>query len=737
MYQFENSGMQNAQPVVSYPNSMVRDDAPVIDIPAITAKLWRGRSTIIVCAVLMTAIVGVLIAVLPRKYASTTEILIPPSGLQVVEKELTPRARSDGANVAQVESQIRVMISDHVLRQVVQQENLGNDIEFGAKPAGLLDIPKNFVRSFLGAGKGVPETKDEKALRIFRESISAQRVKNSYVVELTVLTENAAKSALLANAVAAVYVQSEVAVSAENAQRISGSLNERAEELSQRLREAERKVELYKIENNIIDLGANSNGRLLSEELLTQYSQQLSLAQARVSQAQARADQIARLRSEGLDAAALSEAVSSGTITQLRTRYATARQTVAALEQTLGDKHPRLRAARTQLGDIQRSIDDELDRIGSSIRSELERGLADVANFKRKLDELQKENQETKSRLVTLRTLERDANASRLVYEAFLVRAKETGEQRGLDTTGARVISEAVAPVRHAGPRTLYLLIFGGFLGAVFGAAGILAADQFRSVSARVADRSTTDLATGDAGLPVLERLSDAELVDGPGAMPVDRRAGLLQTLGLPAVVFHAPQSGAAMAFRRLDQHLRGLGSPNVTRFVVVTSPGTDDGKSTVALNLALSAAAAGDYVLLADGDVARQSLTIASGGREVVPGWHGYRGGKLETVPVVAGTDYGVRFASTSALSSLLLDGEDPMAFSRVLSGLSREYDTVVVDACALSSGQNMAGLFAAASDIVVVERAVSRRRAVAGQLMNQLRGAWSRVRGTVVVDR
>ena len=76
-------------------------------------------------------------------------------------------------------------------------------------------------------------------------------------------------------------------------------------------------------------------------------------------------------------------------------------------------------------------------------------------------------------------------------------------------------------------------------------------------------------------------------------------------------------------------------------------------------------------------------------------------------------------------------------MAFSRVLSGLSREYDTVVVDACALSSGQNMAGLFAAASDIVVVERAASRRRAGAGQLMNQLRGAWSRVRGTVVVDR
>ena len=43
---------------------------------------------------------------------------------------------------------------------------------------------------------------------------------------------------------------------------------------------------------------------------------------------------------------------------------------------------------------------------------------------------------------MTLRELERDVVASRAVYESFLVRARETGEQERLDTKNIRVISQ-------------------------------------------------------------------------------------------------------------------------------------------------------------------------------------------------------------------------------------------------------------------------------------------------------
>jgi uncharacterized protein involved in exopolysaccharide biosynthesis len=42
--------------------------------------------------------------------------------------------------------------------------------------------------------------------------------------------------------------------------------------------------------------------------------------------------------------------------------------------------------------------------------------------------------------------------ASRTVYEAFLVRARETSEQEQLDTKNIRVISRADLPLRRSSP---------------------------------------------------------------------------------------------------------------------------------------------------------------------------------------------------------------------------------------------------------------------------------------------
>ncbi len=51
-----------------------------------------------------------------------------------------------------------------------------------------------------------------------------------------------------------------------------------------------------------------------------------------------------------------------------------------------------------------------------------------------------------------LRELEREADANRQVYQAFLLRARETGELTNVDTTNARIITSAVAPLERPGP---------------------------------------------------------------------------------------------------------------------------------------------------------------------------------------------------------------------------------------------------------------------------------------------
>ena len=77
--------------------------------------------------------------------------------------------------------------------------------------------------------------------------------------------------------------------------------------------------------------------------------------------------------------------------------------------------------------------------------------------------------------MVGLRELERDAQASRSIYEAFLVRARETGEQEQLDTKNIRVLSKADLPQRRSSPpSSLVLALAAMMLGAAAGTGLVL-----------------------------------------------------------------------------------------------------------------------------------------------------------------------------------------------------------------------------------------------------------------------
>src|SRR5690242_320435 len=73
------------------------------------------------------------------QYTATTEILINPTELHAVDKSLTSNVQLSDANIVQVESQVRVLTSDSVLRRVVAAEHLDADPEFASVRPGLRD----------------------------------------------------------------------------------------------------------------------------------------------------------------------------------------------------------------------------------------------------------------------------------------------------------------------------------------------------------------------------------------------------------------------------------------------------------------------------------------------------------------------------------------------------------------------------------------------------------------------
>jgi succinoglycan biosynthesis transport protein ExoP len=425
-------------------------------------------------AALLVAAMVELVAT-PR-YRATIQILIGPADLRLVEKSVQPTAPAADSNVMQVETETRILTSDRVLRRVVRREHLTDDTEFQTRGGLRLDALVDAVRAVLGKPPAPAKTIDREleALRQLQRNINAKRTERTYVVDLTVESTDPERSARIANAIGAAYLDEQADARAEAARRATESLSARLNEQRERVRQAEEQVELYKARYNIVDAGG---GRFVDDQQLTELNNQLSVARARTAETKARYDQVLQLRRGGLDQGAIPEAVQSSTLGLLRDQYGTIARQEATLAAELGPRHPRVIEARAQLREAQQQIGGEIARIADASRIDYERALANETTLANSLTTLKQRAVDTGLASVKLRELEREAEASRAVYESFLMRTREIREQQHLDTANVRVLADAQAPPGRSWPprRVLMLpaLLMLGLFGGIALAYGV------------------------------------------------------------------------------------------------------------------------------------------------------------------------------------------------------------------------------------------------------------------------
>jgi polysaccharide biosynthesis transport protein len=148
----------------------------------------------------------------------------------------------------------------------------------------------------------------------------------------------------------------------------------------------------------------------------------------------------------------LPEAVNSQTLGLLRQQLGEAQRKAVNLGTSLGPMHPEYLAAQSTLRDAQRAVADEITRIRSAARAEFDRAVGNEKTLQAHVESLKKDTLSTSRDTVQLRELERELEANRAVYQSFLQRARETGEQERVDTTNARIIATAVPPIDKSGP---------------------------------------------------------------------------------------------------------------------------------------------------------------------------------------------------------------------------------------------------------------------------------------------
>src|ERR1700709_8473 len=102
-----------------------------LNVLQLTRLLWRRRGAI-AFAPLICACAAVMIGKsLTPRYTATAQLYVDPRELQLVDRELTPRAQDTSGLAMVVEGPARVITSNNVLLQGLRDTNLEKDREFG------------------------------------------------------------------------------------------------------------------------------------------------------------------------------------------------------------------------------------------------------------------------------------------------------------------------------------------------------------------------------------------------------------------------------------------------------------------------------------------------------------------------------------------------------------------------------------------------------------------------------
>ena len=161
--------------------------------------------------------------------------------------------------------------------------------------------------------------------------------------------------------------------------------------------------------------------------------------------------------------------------------------------------------------------------------------------------------------------------------------------------TAVRVLplGKAVLPTSPTSPNTKLNLALGALVGLAFGVAYALIR---RHLDRRIRRASEVE---SHFGVPVI------------GTLPVDHRLDGKSKVLDAGIAPQVHDAGGAMAeaLRELRTNLSFLDVDQPPRIIVVTSSVQSEGKSTVTANLAVTMAAAGENVVVVDGDLRRPTL--------------------------------------------------------------------------------------------------------------------------------
>ncbi len=300
-----------------------------------------------------------------------------------------------------------------------------------------------------------------------------------------------------------------------------------------------------------------------------------------------------------------------------------------------------------------------------------------------------------------------------------------------------QLVDAAVRPQTTDGIPAIRQLIFGLLLGL---GAGVALAYLLEQLDTTVRREEDLEEQLGVTSLGTVPSFAAAAQAKRPHFARLRRRRAAARR-HLPSMVRREDSPADAGwapgdAFRALHTNLLFADPRGLPRSLVVTSAVSGEGKTTVAVNLAICMAQHGGRVLLMDGDQHRPQLHAAFG----VPREHGLSELVHDECPwrdVVHATEFPGLYVLTAGRSM----GREPgllrsIAVRRALVELTQSFDVVIIDGPPVLYTADAAMISAVAEGVIIVASAGFTDRSDGRTAVRMLRQVGAQLLGAVLND-
>ncbi|HKY02817.1 MAG TPA: chain length determinant protein EpsF [Burkholderiales bacterium] len=420
---------------------------------------------------LMLLVLGVTVG-----SAVVVSLLMSPAYIATATVVVDAKSRDpvNGASLPQqlmetyVATQVDIITSPHVAAKVVDGLKLGQS--------------EKIKETFLEETGGKGEIRDWLGQRLL-EKLEVEPSHHSNAIHISFKANSPEQAAAVANAFAATYIDTNLELRIDPAQRVSDWYEMQIKQLREELEQTQGRLTAYQRERGLVGTDERLDVEMAR---LNELSTQLALAQSSTYDTASR------------HSATSSEVVNSNVVQQLRTELAKREAELAQMAQTFGHSHPTYKRTKADADSLRMRLNAEMGVAGSAVSST-------ATSAKQREESLRAAVERQKGHVLSLKQgrdeaslLVRDVENAQRVYDAALQRYGQARLEARANQTDIAILNTARPPVEPDSPRIVLNIALAVFLGGLL-AVGL--AFLLETLDRRVrAPEDVSDL----LGIPVL-----------------------------------------------------------------------------------------------------------------------------------------------------------------------------------------------------------------------------------------